>query len=630
MQIELGSDYQDEPLFRATSGFSLGPGVVRAVSCRAHQRRRDEPLWRRLRIFSRDPSESRLAGKVTTVRVPYEPLEPGPTGRNFEVDSTDLSKDVRYRRIDLDHPHVLLTDGREPSQGDPLFQQQMVYAVACQVYESFRRSLGRDPQWGFRRRTAPGRLRLYPHAGEMANAHYDGGEGAVYFGYYPADSRSRGRNLPSGTVFTCLSHDIIVHELTHALLDGLRSRFNQPSNGDVAAFHEGFADMMAVFHHFGHRVVLENALREEQGRLTSEILVDLARQFGQTTHQKGAKTALRSAIDDEEDGTIRTYDRELPAHELGSVLTGAIFEAFRTVYRRKVSRLLEVARLPGVAPEDQRLSPTLVDLLAEQASKIAGHFQSICIRAVDYCPPVDIRLGEYLRAMITADYDLVPNDPWAYREALVDAFRKRKIDPPGVRNLSEDELLWQPPERAVGPIEGLAFADLQFDGDPGRPMSAEELTRRARILGRFVTQPQHLAIFGLAPPSTADGIDYPCVESIRTNRRVGPDGDVGFDLVAEVTQKRLVDQDGRRFLFFGGSTIILGPHGEVRYAITKRIDKKERIDEQADFVAEDAGRRLWTESDGMLKPRPGFFRLLDEGLESGKGQESGGAAQPVS
>jgi hypothetical protein len=42
-------------------------------------------------------------------------------------------------------------------------------------------------------------------------------------------------------VFTCLSQDIIAHEVTHALLDGMHRRFNEPSNLDVLAFHEAFA-----------------------------------------------------------------------------------------------------------------------------------------------------------------------------------------------------------------------------------------------------------------------------------------------------------------------------------------------------------------------------------------------------
>ena len=43
---------------------------------------------------------------------------------------------------------------------------------------------------------------------------------------------------------------------------------------------------------------------------------------------------------------------------------------------------------------------------------------SICIRALDYCPPVDVTFGEYLRAMITADCDLLDEDDKNYRFAV--------------------------------------------------------------------------------------------------------------------------------------------------------------------------------------------------------------------
>ena len=63
-------------------------------------------------------------------------------------------------------------------------------------------------------------------------------------------------------VFTCLSHDIVAHETTHALLDGLHPRYQEPTNPDVLAFHEAFADIVAMFQHF----TLPEVLRFEIAR----------------------------------------------------------------------------------------------------------------------------------------------------------------------------------------------------------------------------------------------------------------------------------------------------------------------------------------------------------------------------
>jgi hypothetical protein len=42
--------------------------------------------------------------------------------------------------------------------------------------------------------------------------------------------------------------------------------------------------------------------------------------------------------------------------------------------------------------------------LANEAAKAARHVLNMCIRALDYCPPVDITFGEYLRGIITGGY----------------------------------------------------------------------------------------------------------------------------------------------------------------------------------------------------------------------------------
>ncbi|MVM42319.1 hypothetical protein GO730_39180 [Spirosoma sp. HMF3257] len=54
--------------------------------------------------------------------------------------------------------------------------------------------------------------------------------------------------------------------------------------------------------------------------------------------------------------------------------------------------------------------------------------------------PVDITFGDYLRAIITADVDLIPDDTRNYRLAFIDAFRRRGIYPKGIKTLSVESL----------------------------------------------------------------------------------------------------------------------------------------------------------------------------------------------
>src|SRR5690606_32646428 len=134
-----------------------------------------------------------------------------------------------------------------------------------------RKALGRNPQWGFGDTSSkqPARLLLQPHGGRQRNAWYEnlGVGGRLCFGYYAAPDTTTGRTLPRGYVFTCLSHDIVAHEVTHALLDGLRPKLAEPSGADVVAFHEAFADLVALFQHFSYREVVVQAIRRCRGEL---------------------------------------------------------------------------------------------------------------------------------------------------------------------------------------------------------------------------------------------------------------------------------------------------------------------------------------------------------------------------
>ena len=578
----------------------------RTLHARPYRRRRGDPLFRPLSIYTLDPSASHGEGGVARVNVPYEPLAVGPEGHLFVVDETfETAAGLRLQRVDLDAPRVLLESGRQPSPSDPQFHQQMVYAVCMLLYAVFRKALGRNVAWGFDGPDdGPARLRLLPHV-RAQNAYYDAREGALCFGYFRNAPDARGRNVPGGFTFTCLSHDIVAHEVTHALLDGLRARFTRPSNPDVLAFHEALGDLVALFQRFTYPEVVRAALREARGEPeASAVLTNLARQMARAMGRD--RDGIRSAV--RNDGEVRRYDEAgQEPHQLGQVLVEAVFDAFLTVFRRKSARLLRLCTGgTGVLPEGD-LSPDLVDALAEKATSLAEQFLTICIRAVDYCPPVDLRFGEFLRAVLTADYDLVPSDPWGYREAWIDAFQRRGIYPHGVASLSEDALLWRPPPPGTPPVAGLHFGDLALTASLHDPASRErlraEMDAQARAFVAYLQAPGRLRALGLAEPGTdGAGVTHPpCIHSIRPSRRVGPDGQLILDLVAEVTQRRTVEGPaGLSMDVYGGATLILGPGGEIRYVISKDPTSTRRLRRQHAFVQQEeqkATASLWMQAD---------------------------------
>jgi hypothetical protein len=535
------------------------------------------PARRRLRIYTQDPATPRMDQPEVAISIPYEPLGPGPTGSIFKVTDFNESTGETYEPVRLDDLALALTEGLKPSTTDPRFAQQMTYALAAATYERFRSALGRSPQFAFDPHEGDVdldnhpvvKLHIRPHALEEDNAGYEQDTGSLVFGYTRATEQAQGLSQPDAVIFTSLAHDVVVHEMTHALLDGMRSQFMLPTHPDVDGFHEGFSDLIALFQRFSYPELVKHALRLGRGRVTSRLLVDLARQWGAATSD--GKTALRTAMLSPGDidhpvPKRQQYRETLEAHEMGAVLLRAVFDAFRFVFDEKTATLRALAP-PGDAP----LPEPLVELLAHEAARLADQFLNIVIRAVDYCPPVDLRLGEYLRAMITADFDLVPDDPWGYREALVRGFRRHGIIVDGVLDLTQDALLWRGPERALPCVDGIGWVDVP----QRRPMQPDERRAglvRASAIGFYVTKPDMLYYFGLAAPSRKDRIERPVVESIRRIRRIGPDGNLNRDYVAEIVQRRR----SRGRWIYGGSTVILDVDGVIRYIIAKNVKSRRR------------------------------------------------------
>lgn len=578
--------------------YDVSDRVGRQAAIQPYVRDPRGPTSRPLKIYTLDPSVSDRMGGVATVLVPYEKLERGPAGSLFEVRWEGAPEGLASDGLDLDEENLLLSSGYSPTPANGRFHLQMVYAVCSLTYAVFKRALGRDIAWATPTPVdGPLRLVVRPFGFHGRNAGYSREGGDLSFGWFEAGDEPAGFVVRGGLICTALSHDIIAHETTHALLDGLRVSFMDPTNVDVPAFHEGFADLVALFLHFTYADVVEQAIRESRGTLPrGSIMTEIAREFGYARAKAGQARALRSGIDvggiasfdsdvmPSNDDAPRVYDSKLESHVLGSVLVSAVFEAFTTVVKRKSERLFRIAGIDPQMTARPPLSEPLVKALAQEASDVATQFLNVCIRAVDYCPPTDMELGEYLRALITADSEMEKGDKWGFREALMRSFRRRQIFPDHVRFMTEDAVRWQSPGSPVR-IKDLAFRNLRFDGDPGRPADASELQRQAHALGRFVTDPTHAHIFQLVAPAETrpKGVVQASpafVQSIRVSRRATPDGRILFDLVGEVTQSCTVRHGGDIFDMAGGCTVVIDPHGEVRYAIYKRLNSENRRSRQ--------------------------------------------------
>lgn len=557
------------------------------------------PARRPLKVYAFDPSLGRMLGNHLTLDVRYEPLRPGPIGSRFAVIDYDGAARRYYQPVDLDQPAVLLRGGLEPSESDPRFHQQMVYAVASETLERFEVALGRKVRWRHaKKRSDP--LRLFPHALRQANAFYSREAGGILFGYFRAGDDVQGEVLPGQTVFTCLSHDIIAHEVTHAVIDGIRDHFTEPTNIDVAAFHEAFADLSALFRHFSHEEALVETLQRtggllygpslaaegEQGGTKAPIgaqlapdnpLVFLARQFGMVS---GRGVGLRGALDkaaDPED--IRTLTEP---HARGSILVAAMFDAFFTTYIRRTADLFRIYRAGSGHRAPAELPTPLATMLAERASKTAEMFFQICARALDYCPPVDITFGDFLRAVITADIDLYPVDAHSVRDAIMQAFRRRGIVPTGCGYFSEEALRWPDPPPGLPTVDGLVF------GDPNGLTQAEKRTN-GPILTRYARHNAAALGFDISRGPVAANSYHPMF-------RLGEDGVLRIDMVVELIQttKEFVDPAAPQagtFKMRGGVTLLIANQPiegddraapKVRYVIPRlRDDARTRYQRSA-------------------------------------------------
>jgi hypothetical protein len=553
----------------------------------------NQPRTRRLTIVAQDPSIRRNGRILTTeVEVPAEELAPGPSGYRVHVIDYDSSTGTHY----MPRVYPPLKNGayhdpfKDELESDaailenPNFHAQNVYAIIMRTLARFEFALGRRISWGFDGH----QINVAPHAFADANAFYSDRERALMFGYFRA-AKKNGKGVE--TIFSCLSHDVVAHETTHAILDGLRKRFTTPSSPEQAGFHEGFADVVALLSVFSLRDVVEyllivqfsgvsktsannaalssNSIAAEdltKENMRKSVLFGLAEQMGQAMTGVRGKALRRSLQLTPLSPGARPYlgqkEFEEP-HRCGELLVAALLTAFIEVWDQ---RIRELGRF--------NTGNLNLGLVVENGAEAAEHLLTMAIRALDYTPPTDIKFADYLSALLTADKETVPDDTkYKYREQIRSAFKAYGIEPAS----GETDGTWQP-----------ASDSFRYDRT-----HFESLMRDPTEVFRFVWDNRvKLEI---------DDRAYTRVQSVRPCLRVTPDGFALRETVAEYVQVTTVRADELQQLFppigkpplmprdtevtlYGGGTLIFDEYGRLKYNIANGIFSQALQADRIDYL----------------------------------------------
>lgn len=477
------------------------------------------------------------------VEVPHESVAPGPRGYRVHV----IDYDTTTKKF---NPPVTLPV-RSNDIGDPAVHARNAYAIVMRTLSRFELALGRNVGWGFR-----GGHQIYvaPHAFNGANAFYSRRDRGLFFGYFKAEG---GRD-----VYTCLSHDVVAHEASHALLDGLRTGYMYASLPDQAAFHEALGDTVALLSMFSLPEVLKKALRSLPGKagahnrsyliprssLTRETLANSAL-FGLAEGIGERGVALRHSL------KIAAGTEAIEPHDRGEILVAAIMNAFLDIWLKRIARLGG-----GATPQ--------VDLetVADQGTLAADHLLTMAIRAIDYSPCAGIEFPDYLSALLTADYEVQTDDSkYHYRATLRESFSKYGIE--HVKTRGSEENLWEPPSKSPD------YNNTHF----------EAIRSNADAVFHFLWQ--NRKAFDLCEKA------YTQVRSVRPCVRVSWDGFVAHETIAEYVEMLTVTagelkslgirkpkgmRDGQPLKLLGGGVLVFDEYGAVKYHVKQRVLNAER------------------------------------------------------
>jgi hypothetical protein len=362
-------------------------------------------------VYFKDPRVARRfknTGIDPDFTTPWEPgLRDGPSSARFTVVDYDATSNTltppaiwRPKQNRFEAPDGTVLDGKALSLFQ--FHQQSVWAIAQNTLDFFEHgfALGRRIRWAFE----GNRLIIVPHAGQGQNAYYDRASKSLQFYWFD--------DADTGRIYTCLSSDIVNHELGHAILDGLRPHYYESVSTETAAFHEYVGDITAILMAFQNNGFRRRVLDETRGALeTGELLSGLAHEFGEAvTGDPYLRSALRKT-------TMKQTSPTIGPHALSEVLTGAMFDILMMVFARH--RKDDLAR----AKADPKKKPSDRSALATTVPRM----QMFAFQPLDLLPPCSVTFRDYALAVLRSEQVANPTDPQGYRAKLLGIFVKRGI-----------------------------------------------------------------------------------------------------------------------------------------------------------------------------------------------------------